>query len=120
MALMRVQSVRFGSWQWATVTRAAGEDGVSASQFIRDSAFARAVLLLAQAGEADQAFVGAFVDAMSAAPELVSMLREALEQLEAADSAGRRRKRAPVSPPKPLDAGAATRSTPKKRARRPR
>lgn len=43
---MKVQSVRFGARQWDLITEAAALEGTSAAQFIRDAAFARAVLHL--------------------------------------------------------------------------
>ena len=46
MAQMKVQSVRFGEYQWTAIAEAAKSDGVAASQFIRDAAWARAVLVL--------------------------------------------------------------------------
>ena len=48
MAQMKVQSVRFGEYQWVAIAEAAKSDGVAASQFIRDAAWARAVLVLQQ------------------------------------------------------------------------
>jgi uncharacterized protein (DUF1778 family) len=48
MAQMKVQSVRFGEYQWTAIAEAAKSDGVAASQFIRDAAWARAVLVLQQ------------------------------------------------------------------------
>lgn len=44
VAAMKVQSVRFGGYQWRLVTDAAEKEGVSAAQFIRDAAYARAVM----------------------------------------------------------------------------
>jgi uncharacterized protein (DUF1778 family) len=41
---MRIVSVRFGAGQIALVQQEADREGVSASQFIRDAAWARAVL----------------------------------------------------------------------------
>jgi len=46
MAQMKVQSVRFGAYQWTAIAEAAKSEGVAASQFIRDAAWARAVLVL--------------------------------------------------------------------------
>jgi uncharacterized protein (DUF1778 family) len=46
MAHMKVQSVRFGTYQWTAIAEAAKSEGVAASQFIRDAAWARAVLVL--------------------------------------------------------------------------
>jgi uncharacterized protein (DUF1778 family) len=43
---MKVQSVRFGTYQWTAIAEAAKSEGVAASQFIRDAAWARAVLVL--------------------------------------------------------------------------
>lgn len=44
---MQVQSVRFGESQWRLVQRQAELEGTSASQFIRDAAVTRAVILWA-------------------------------------------------------------------------
>lgn len=41
---MQIVSVRFGADQIELIQQEAGDTGVSASQFIRDSAYARAVL----------------------------------------------------------------------------
>jgi hypothetical protein len=46
---MDIVSVRFGSQQIALVQRMADAEGVSASQYIRDASFARAVLDAARA-----------------------------------------------------------------------
>lgn len=43
---MKVQSVRFGARQWDLITEAAEQEGTSAAQFIRDAAYARAVVHL--------------------------------------------------------------------------
>src|SRR5947209_604052 len=48
MAQMKVQSVRFGDYQWTAIAEAAKSDGVAAWQFIRDAAWARAVVVLQQ------------------------------------------------------------------------
>lgn len=45
---MQIVSVRFGTEQIALIQREADAEGVSASQFIRDSAYARAVLSAAR------------------------------------------------------------------------
>jgi hypothetical protein len=38
--------VRFGEYQWTAIAEAARCEGVAASQFIRDAAWARAVLVV--------------------------------------------------------------------------
>lgn len=43
---MEVRQVRFGRYQWRTIQIAADREGISASAFIRDAAWARALIYL--------------------------------------------------------------------------
>lgn len=45
---MQVQSIRFGERQWRLIQAEAEAEGVSASQFIRDAAYGRALLTRAE------------------------------------------------------------------------
>jgi hypothetical protein len=71
---MKVQSVRFGTGQWDLICAAAEAEGISAAQFIRDAAYARAVLHQRESG----ALVWvALADVLQKNPEL----RQVLESL---------------------------------------
>jgi hypothetical protein len=47
---MRIQSVRFSEIAWARIQKAAREQGVSASQYVRESALARVWFELGESG----------------------------------------------------------------------
>lgn len=86
---MKVQSVRFGPEQWRLVQEAATGTGVSAAQFIRDSATARAVAHLLihsrdgrSATGAELKLALAISDALRQHPELQVALDEALLRIE--------------------------------------
>lgn len=64
---MRETKIRFGARAWELIQEEARADGVSASQFVRESAIARAAYLRTKRGETPMA------DAME---EIVEKLRE--------------------------------------------
>lgn len=47
---MRIQSIRFSEWAWEEIQYAARQQGVSASQYVRQSALAHAMFDRARAG----------------------------------------------------------------------
>lgn len=87
---MRVQSVRFGDRQWALIVRMAELEGVSAAQFIRDAANARALVSAIGRDKILDTWIS-LVDALSDHPELLGRL----EQLAPSAPA---RPRPPASP----------------------
>jgi hypothetical protein len=58
---MRIQSVRFSEAVWAEIQAEARLEGISASQFVRESAVARMYFARAQRGdEAAQQLIGSY------------------------------------------------------------
>lgn len=78
MTQMKVQSVRFGDYQWSAIHRAADAEGVTTAQFVRETAFARAVLVLYLAGDERVVFANSLVRALDSHPELAQSLRDML------------------------------------------
>jgi uncharacterized protein (DUF1778 family) len=78
MTQMKVQSVRFGGYQWNAINRAAGHEGVTTAQFVRETVFARAVLVLYLAGDDRVMFGNLLARAFKDHPELEQALREVL------------------------------------------
>jgi hypothetical protein len=69
---MRVQSVRFGPDQWETISRAAGVEGVTIAQFVRDSAFVRAWIVVLR----DRDECSVLWDLVLSHPELLKQVRD--------------------------------------------
>jgi hypothetical protein len=86
---MKVQSVRFGEYQWKSIALAAEAEGISAAQFIRDSAFARAVLVLYVSGVQGSErikFANLLGQTLKDHPELVSQLDKAFADVPESDA----------------------------------
>jgi hypothetical protein len=79
MAGMVIRSVRFGPRQADFITRMAEHEGVSASQYIRDAAYARAIFDAARRGDHEVALWRAMVEA---APELEPLVGLVLDEAE--------------------------------------
>lgn len=78
---MQIVSVRFGADQIELIQEEASEVGVSASQFIRDAAFARAVLSSARRNSASVALFERLIAVVERAghDDLSAELRDLLE-----------------------------------------
>lgn len=89
VAQMKVQSVRFGEYQWKSIALAAEADGISAAQFIRDSAFARAVLVLYVSGAAGSErikFADLLAQTLKDHPQLVAQMQKAFGDVPESDA----------------------------------
>jgi hypothetical protein len=76
---MRVQSVRFGEGTWTMVQRMAEVEGVSASQYIREAVFARAIAQSVRTGAGDpdmQRWLALIDHATAAGPDGLEALLE--------------------------------------------
>jgi hypothetical protein len=71
---MKIQSVRFGQFQWELISRMAARDQVSVSQYVRDASYARAVIDALQSREDAELLWAALTDALSEHPELLDRL----------------------------------------------
>ena len=86
---MKVQSVRFGEYQWKSIALAADADGISAAQFIRDSAFARAVLVLYVSGAPGSErikFANLLGQTLKDHPKLVAQMHKAFAEAPDSDA----------------------------------
>lgn len=79
MVAMRVQSVRFAPDQWQVIARASEIEGVTMAQFVRESAHARAVLVLLDHGDPDITLRARLIDALVRHPDLQKHLEAALK-----------------------------------------
>lgn len=71
---MKIQSVRFGQFQWELISRMATRDQVSVSQYVRDASYARAVIDALQSQEDAEIMWQALTDALREHPEILERL----------------------------------------------
>lgn len=79
---MRVQSIRFGDFQWELISQMAEAEGVSSAQFIRDAAYARAIVHRLRRGEKALDLWLALTDSFNEHPDLLARLEALRESLD--------------------------------------